>query len=134
MNMARIHGRRGAVYAAVASGGTAEPISSMANWSLSAKTDRIDVTAFGDENKQYLAGLPDAQGTFEGFYDDASNQFYTAATDGIARKCYLYPDRTNTSVYWFGTAFFDMEISTPVGDAVKVSGSFAASSNFIRVG
>lgn len=132
--MARIHGRNGALYAAVASGGIAEPVSYLDSWSLDGKTDRVDVTAFGDSNKTYVSGLPDAQGNFSGFYDTASDQLYTAAVDGVARKVYLYPTRADTGTYWFGTAFFDFSVSDAVGDAVKISGSFSAASDFIKVG
>ena len=132
--MARIHGRNGALYAAVASGGLAEPIAFLDSWSLDGKSDRVDVTAFGDANKTYVSGLPDAQGNFSGFYDTASDQLYTAAVDGVARKVYLDPTRSITTTYWFGTAFFDFSISDGVGDAVKVSGSYSAASDFIRVG
>lgn len=96
----------------------------------------VHVTAFGDANKTYVSGLPDAQGNFSGFYDTASDQLYTnPAVDGVARKVYLYPTRSITTTYWSGTAFFDFSISDGVGDAVKVSGSCnSAASDFIRVG
>lgn len=132
--MAAIHGRNGALYAAIASGGTAQPIALLNSWSFNRNTDRTEVTAFGDTNKQYLTGLPDAQGDYAGFYDDASAQLYTAASDGVARKMYLYPDRTNTGVYWFGTAFFDMSVSTRVDGAVEISGSWAAATPIAKVG
>lgn len=131
--MARVSGRNGRLYAAIASGGTAEPIAFLKSWSLDSSVDKLDATAFDDENKTYLAGLPDASGAFAGFYDDASAQLYTAATDGIARKVYLYPDRTASTKYWFGTAIFDFSIETPVDGPVAISGSFSAASRFAKV-
>jgi hypothetical protein len=132
--MARIAGRNGRLYANITSGGTAEPIAFLNNWSLSFTTDNIEVTAFGDTHKTYVSSLPDVSGSFAGFYDDATAQTYTAATDGVARKFYLYPDNTSTGKYWFGTAFFDFSVSSDVGGAVQVSGDLAAASVVAKVG
>ena len=132
--MARIAGRNGRLYVNITSGGTAEPIAYLNNWSLSFATDNIEVTAFGDTNKTYVSGLPDVSGSFAGFYDDATAQTYTAATDGVARKFYLYPDNSSTGKYWWGTAFFDFAVSADVGGAVQVSGDFAAASAVSKVG
>lgn len=132
--MARIHGRSGRLYAGISSAGTAEAIAFLNNWSLGNSVDFIEVTAFGDTNKTYVSGLPDNQGDFSGFYDTATAQLYTAATDGIARKFYLYPDNSNTGQYWFGTALFDFSISGGVDKAVEVSGNWRAASQISKVG
>lgn len=132
--MARKHGRSGRLYAAIASGGTAEPIPSISSFSLDSSTDRIDVTAFGDTTKQYVAGLPDATGDFGGFWDDSSAQLYTASQDGVARKFYWYPDTNSTSIYWFSTGFFDFKLDSAVDKAVEISGSWAAATPFTKVG
>ena len=130
--MARIHGRKGRLYAAITSGGTAEPIAYLNAWTINFTTDKVDGTAFGDTNKVYLSGLPDAAGTFSGFYDDASDQLYQAAQDGIERKFYLYPSNATTTNYWYGTALFDFSVDGGVSDAVKVSGSWAAASTVAK--
>lgn len=133
--MARVHGRSGALYVGLASGSaTPQPLVNLSTWSLDAATDKTDVTAMGDTNKTYVSGLPDASGSFGGFYDDAANQHYTAASDGVARKFYLYPDTRTPTRYWFGTAIFDYSASGGVGDAVGVSGNWAAASSIIPVG
>lgn len=132
--MARIAGRNGRLYAAIASGGSAEAITFLNSWSMTFETDDIEVTAFGDANKTYVAGLADVGGDFGGFYDNATAQLYTAASDGIARKFYLYPDNTLTTQYWFGTASFDFNLSGEVGGAVEVSGSWKAASQVSKVG
>ena len=132
--MARIAGRSGRLYAAITSAGTAEPIAYLNNWSLNFSTDKIDVTAFGDTNKTYVSGLPDTQGDISGFSDNATAQLFTSATDGVARKWYLYPDSTSTSQYWFGTGLFDFQVSAAVDGAVEISSSFAAASVVSKVG
>lgn len=132
--MARIAGRNGRLYMNLTSGGTAEPVTFLNTWSLNFATEKIDVTAFGDTSMIYVSGLPDAQGTYAGFYDDATVQMYTAATDGVARKFYLYPSTTNNAQYWFGTGIFDTNIDASVDGAVAISGGFAAASVTAKVG
>lgn len=132
--MARIAGRNGRVYLAIASGGTAEPIAFMSKWSLSSSSDKIEVTAFGDNNKVYVAGLPDASGDFSGFYDDATAQTYTASQDGLARKFYLYPSILTTTQYFFGTVLVDFGAEGGVSDAVTATASWNAASQISKVG
>lgn len=132
--MGRIAGRNGRIYLALTSGGTAEPVAYQASWSINFATNKIDVTAMGDTNKTYVAGLSDAAGQFAGFYDDATVQTYTAATDGVARKFYLYPNLSSTSQYFFGTILPDMSIDSSVDGAVGVSASWAAASQISKVG
>ena len=122
--MARIAGRNGRLYANITSGGTAEPITFLNNWSINFVTDKIEVTGFGDTTKTYVASLPDASGDYAGFYDDGTNQFYTAAVDGVARKFYLYPSTSTNGQYWFGTAIFDFSVNAAVDGAVQVTGSW----------
>jgi hypothetical protein len=128
------HGRNGALYAAITSGGTATPIAFLNEWSVDFSSDKAETTSFGDTTKQYVAGLPDFNGTYSGFYDSATPQLYTAAVDGVARAFYLYPTRTIPTTYWFGTGFFDFSVSTSVGDAVKISGSFVAATASAKAG
>lgn len=132
--MGRLAGRNGRVYMGLTSSGTAEPVAFQASWSINFTTNKIDVTAMGDNNKVYVAGLPDAQGQFAGFYDDATVQTYTAATDGVARKFYLYPTTASTSTYFFGTILPDMTIDATVDGAIAVSSSWAAASVIAKVG
>lgn len=132
--MARIAGRNGRLYANITTGGTPEPIAFLSSFTADAATDDIEVTAFGDTNKVYVAGLPDFSGSFDGFYDDATAQLYTAALDGTARKFYLYPNVSTPGQYFFGTATFDFSIDASVSDAVKISGNFRAASAVNKVG
>lgn len=122
------------MYMALASGGTAEPVAFLTKWEINFATDRVDQTAFGDLNKQYTSGLPDASGSFEGWYDDATVQTYTAATDGLARPFYLYPDNSSTGKYFWGTILPDFKATGGVAEGVAVSSSWAAASNILKVG
>jgi hypothetical protein len=132
--LSRIAGRNARLYMNITSGGTAEPIAFISTFELNQASDRFDVTAFGDSNKTYVAGLPDASGSFNGWYDNATAQTYTAASDGVARKFYFYPDNTNTAQYWFGTAFFDFSVQTGVDGGAAVSGNWNAATIISKVG
>jgi hypothetical protein len=130
--VARIHGRNGRVYLAIESGGTAEPVAFLNSWSVSWATEKAEVTAFGDNNKVYVAGLPDASGDFSGFYDDASVQTYAAAVDGVARKFYLYPSTTNNAQYFHGEILPDFNVNATVTGAVEITASWNASSEIVN--
>lgn len=132
--MARIHGRNGRIYMAIASGGVASPLPFFATWSINFATDKAEVTAMGDSNKIYVSGLPDASGEFSGFYDDATAQTYTAAVDGVARAFYLYPSLLTPAQYWWGTILPDFNVSGGVAGAVEVSASWNAASSIAKVG
>jgi hypothetical protein len=135
--MARIAGRNGRLYVAIASGATsAEPVAFLNKYSINFTSDKFDVTSFGDTTKVYVAGFADCQGTYAGFYDDATNQLFDAATTGTARNFYLYTDTStatsSTTDYFWGTAIFDFSIDGDVGGPVAISGSFAAASAVSR--
>lgn len=133
--MARIPGRNARVYLGLAtSAAAAEPVAYQAKVSFDKATDKLDVTAFGDTNKVYVAGLPDASGAFDGFYDDATAQTYTAADDGLPRKMYIYPSTLTNSQYFFTTAIVDFSFEAGVGDPATVSANWSAASAFIKVG
>jgi hypothetical protein len=132
--VARVHGRRGRLYVGLASdSATASPVTFLNQWAIEFTVDKSDVTTFGDPNKTYVSGLPDASGTFAGFYDTDTAQLYTASQDGLARKFYLYPDTNDATDYWYGTALFDFSVSGSVSDAVAISGSWAAASAITQV-
>ena len=137
MASARVHGRFSRVYVAIASSGSvsAEPVPFITTWAFNNAVDYVEVTALGDTAKVRVAGLPDNSGTYAGFYDTGTAQLFTAASDGIARKTYLYPDIVGASgQYWWGTAFWDFSFSTGVSDADAISGNFTAATPFTKVG
>jgi hypothetical protein len=131
--VARIHGRNGQVYMGQTNGAAASAIPFMANWTMSMTTDKQEVTAFGDGNKVYVAGLPDASGDFGGFMDDATSQTYIAAVDGLARNFYLYPNTSaDPNVYWFGTIIADFSTDGAVAGPVNAKATWVAASKIQR--
>jgi hypothetical protein len=92
-------GRNARIYADITSGGTgpATVITSKNKWTLDQKVDTFEVTAFEDTNKSYVVGLPDAQGSVEGFWDSADNNVYNLIGSSVARALYIYPDVSNNA-------------------------------------
>lgn len=133
--MTAIHGRNGIVYMGLATTtAAASPVALLSTWSLNFATEKAEVTAMGDSNKKYVAGLPDASGEFNGFYDDASVQTYTAAVDGLPRNFYLYPSRLTATQYFFGQILPDFNANGGVNDSVQISASWNAFSTIAKVG
>ena len=125
--MSRHHGRNGAVYVSATNGAAAAPCATQASWTLSKVVAKSDVTAFGDGNLVYVAGLPDASGDFGGFWDDATAQTYTAAGDGHCRTMYLYPDIANSpNVYHFGQILADFAIDGAIAGPVNFKSTWNA--------
>lgn len=131
--MARLSGKNGRIYFAVASGAEASPIPFYSDWEINHNTDKIDVTSMGDAMKTYVSGMAEASGSFSGFYDDETAQTYTAATDGLARKWYLYPSTLSNSKYFFGTVIADWSASSSVSGAITTNASWNAATVINKV-
>jgi hypothetical protein len=99
-------------------------------FTLNMPTDTVEVSAFGDSNKQYVQGLPDITGTLSGWWDDTADELYDASrsTDGV--KMYLYPSSSTPAKYWYGTAWVDFSLNTGNAQGVAISGSFRARGNW----
>lgn len=132
--MARLHGRAGRLYLDITGSGVPTPVAFIQKWSADFNFPAIDVTSMGDNNTVKVAGLPDAKGTYNGFYDDATPQLYTAATDGKARGFYLYTNTNTNTQYWYGTALFDFSVAGGAEEAITISGSWNAASVITKIG
>jgi hypothetical protein len=112
-------------------GTAAVPVTAQATWSINFTQGTIDVTAMGDTTKQYVADLPDAGGAFSGFHDDVDtgSQIYAAATDGLSRKFYLYPDLNSATKYYHGDVVVEgYDAEGGVGNAVTANVTWKAAS------
>lgn len=123
-------GRKGVVYMSTTGTGTAVSVVNLKSWSLNMPTDKIEVTAFGDANKKYVQGLPDATGTLGGWWDDTSDALYdgSKSTDGVL--LYLYPSADAPTKYWCGPAWVDFSITVDIGGAVEVTANFSANGSW----
>jgi hypothetical protein len=130
--MSRIHGRNGIVYIGVNNGDAASPTMYLSDWSINFTVAKVDVTAMGDQNLIWTAGLPDSSGDFTGFYDTATAQTYLAAQDGLPRNFYLYPTTNQTGQYFFGQILPDYSLSGAVTSAVTLKSTWNAASRIQR--
>jgi hypothetical protein len=123
------------VYIGLTFGASAQPAAFLSDWTVNMTTQKVDVTALGDSNVTYVAGLPNADGDFTGFYDTATAQTYAAAQDGLARTFYLYPSLINSVApeqYFFGTILADFTVAGGVSSAVTMKSSWSAASQIVR--
>lgn len=133
MPSSRRHGRNAQIYLGATTGGVAVPLPFQAAWSISRVSDRDEVTAFGDSNKVFVGGLPDASGDFSGFMDAGTSQTYVAASDGLPRSFYLYWDTVNDpSSYWYGTVLVDFSADGAVAGPVNFKATWQAASAIQR--
>ena len=135
--ISRIHGRYGLVYLGILTSSAASPLAFVADWTINFTVAKVDVTALGDANLVWVAGLPDASGDFSGFYDTSTGQTYAAAIDGLARNFYLYPsllglEGANPGQYYFGTILPDFSSAGGVAAAVTFKSSWNAASQVQR--
>ena len=94
-------------------------------WKLDIKTDKEDVSCFGDTNKVYVPGLKDLSGSFSGFWDSTNVVLFDAADAVTPGKLKLMPNTSEATVFWDGLAYLDASIDCSLA-APKVSGSFMA--------
>lgn len=134
--MARRHGRKGNLYTQIAAAGPLLRVASITKWSVEFSTDKEEVSAMGDQNKSYVAGLPDASGEMEGKWDDAGTwSLYAAAADGTARAFILYPlGGDNTAIKVSGDAFFDYSVEGSVDGAIEFSSEWMAAGPITNAG
>lgn len=131
------------VYLALTSGAAAQPLAFVSDWTVNFTVAKVDVTALGDTNLVWAAGLPDATGDFTGFFDTATAQTYQAAVDGQPRNFYLYPTllavnggpgnaTVSSGTYFFGTILPDFSTAGGVAAAVTMKSSWNAASQVQR--
>lgn len=129
--MARIHGSRGSVLMDPAGGTVYVAVASLNDWSLDMSRDKVDVTAFGDTNKQSVIGLPDFKGSFGGFWDATTSPvIFDAILGTIAVGLKLVMDTAASTNFFSGLAYLDGNIKVSANGAVTVGGSFVAAGNW----
>ena len=103
--MATLHFRNGAVYL-TSGAGAAVIISEAKGFSLNITRDLADDSAFGDTWKTRVIGLRDWSGSFDVNFDTAQATLFNAVTTATsAQPIYLYPDRSSTGRYYYGTVW-----------------------------
>jgi hypothetical protein len=127
--MAIKSGRNGDVKWDPTGGATGVTIISLNNWKLSLKTDKIDVTCFGDQNKVYVPGMKDISGSVAGFWNSSELALFEATDATSPGMLTLIPDTTDAAaatMLFKGLAYLDADIDTDVNGAPAVTGTILA--------
>lgn len=99
----------------------------ISSWSLELGTDTLDVTAFGDDWKKFIAGLKEWSASAEGFFSvhtDATGQkaLQDAFLAGTEVAIKLNVNNTN---YYSGNVYISgLSVEDPVDDTVSISFEF----------
>lgn len=81
--------------------------------------DFAEDSAHGDRFKTKIPGMMDAEMSFRSWFDTAYHTLVEAAINTTLGKWYWYPDRTDSTIYWFGTGYLAMdEYTTPMEGVV----------------
>jgi len=122
----KLHGKNGAIYLGAAKGSGGILVAVKTEWTLQRNRDYIDATVFGDTNKTYLAGLPNVQGTFAGFFDNSGDLLNNAAASD-AQNLFLYSDGGTVPILVAnGPALIDANINCSNTDGVRITGEYRA--------
>lgn len=130
--MARIHGNRGQVLMDPAGGVTYVAVANVDSWDLDMDRDIVDVTAFGDTNKQSVLGLPNYGGSLTWFYSGpTAGVLIDAMLGSVAVGLKLVPDLLDIATNFFtGLAYLSGNIKVSAKGAVTGSSKFVAAGNW----
>ena len=128
--MSRRHGKNGSVEMDPTGSTTYVPVASLKSWTLDAASDNVDVTAFGDTNKQYVKGLPDYKGDLGGWWDAAETALFDAAFAGTPVGLKLIPSSLDVTAFFSGLAYVDAGVDVAADGACSVTGSWVAAGNW----
>lgn len=104
---------------------------SINKWKLSQKTDKQEVTCFGDANKVYVPGMPDVSGTLGGFWNSDNVVLFEAVNAEVPGLLELAPNSTEPTFKWSGLAYLDADIDCSVDSAPVVSSTFMAAGPWV---
>lgn len=111
-------------------GAASEALLSIKAFTVSMKTEKINVTCFQDQNRVYVPGMPDISGSLTGFWNSEDMALVTAARATSPGYLVLIPDTTDLAAVephaFEGLAYLDAEINTDVEGAPELTGQILA--------
>ena len=114
-------------------GTTAEVLLSIKTFTVSLKTEKINVTCFQDQNRVYVPGMPDISGSLGGFWNSEDMALILAARATTPGYLILIPDtgdlddETTPAPHAFeGLAYLDADLNTDVEGAPELTGQILA--------
>ena len=111
-------------------------LASIKQFKLSLKTDKVNVTVFGDNNKVYVPGLKDISGSLGGFWNSSDMTLFTATDAETPGFLQLVPNTRDLigspeeAPNFSGLAYLDADIDTNVEGAPAVTGTFVAAGSW----
>lgn len=124
--MARYHGKKGVFYLSSDGSAAATNVGGLTRWSIDMGTDKVDVTAMGDTNKQQVIGLANATGTLSFWWEDDIDHIFDAAALSGGTFFYLYPSSDAPTEYFYGNCWVDYSLEAAVDGAVGGSANISA--------
>lgn len=112
--MSTIHGKNAVVYLQ-GSGANAVPIVEAADWSIDLDYATDEDNAFGDTWVTHVKGLNNFRGSIAGNFDTTQTVIFDSLTQATPRAMYLYPDRSVTARYYYGTVWPKLSPNVPMG-------------------
>jgi len=131
----RLHGSQGQIKMdpTGVGGATAVAVASVNHWSLDLGRDTVEVTCFGDPNKQYVMGLPDIKGTLGGFWDSTtSGPLFDVAVGAVPAWLELVPTVLEPLFFWSGLGYISMSVDVSATGAVTLDGNFVGAGPWTR--
>jgi hypothetical protein len=121
----RKHGYRGQVKMDPTGGATLVAVADLNAWTADFTRDQVDVSAFGDNFKQYVLGLPDAKGTYGGWWNSASSPaLFDVAFGSTPVTLNLVPSVDEPTYFFEGLAYLDASINVASSGAISISGNW----------
>jgi hypothetical protein len=108
-----------------AGGAATVPIVSLKAWTGEFTTEYEDVTCFGDTNKVYLPGMPDAKGTVSGHFNSTDLALFRAALSPTPGTLKLTPNINSPAIFFQGKAYMSASIDCSL-ESPKVEGTWQA--------
>lgn len=102
--------------------------------SLQKMVETAEVTAFGDDDKEFIAGLRDSTLNISGHWDSAQDAFLADWDDGAVVACIVGPAGSGAGAveYTFNAILTNYTIDAPVAGRVSWSASLQRSGATVR--
>lgn len=103
-------------------------------WSIEIEHETAEYSVFGDTWKSNLSGLLGWSGSVEAWHDHDAQILQTAGTYDGTLPLLIYPDRTDITTYYSGSAIFGMSSEATMSDAISQTAEFTGHSTLTVTG
>lgn len=132
--MATRHGLNAILYMGPNSG-SASAVAETHGLNMNVDTDFAEDSSQGDSWKTYLVGLNDFKLEIDKWYDNSTGVLLNASINKTLMKFYLYPDRADSTIYFYGTNYIGGGgLNAPINAAIDQKFTLVANSQPVYVG